>query len=187
MVVQLAPCHPPQHTLFRLPVPQQLSARPLLLTRSGRHTAGAGAAGTVALAVGPLERPLDGRIEVQRILALAEQLHHRLAVHQLVQALRRHVHVDVRRLRAVHVQRDPVACKAQRQRAQRGRLVHAGDGQLLGVRVRIGGQVERDARLLAIQEEAELVAKRREIDHEQGLDGDLELASRSVRETIFDG
>lgn len=175
-------------TFLRLPVAQLFPSRPLLLMRRccrrrrrcrrGRLHASHGRA--APLTIRPLKRTLHGLIEVQRILAFAEQLHHRLAVHQRVQTLRADVDVDVRRLQAVDKQRDPIAGEAERQRAQRGRLVHADDGKVLGMRVRIGGNVECDFRLFAIEEEAELVLERGEVDHEEGLDGDLELSPRSV-------
>lgn len=129
------------------------------------------------LAITPLKRSLDRHIKMQRILSFAEQLHNWF-VHQLVQADQSHVQIQMRRLGAVHKQRNAIARKVQRQRANGRRFVDAQHRKVLGMRDGVGGNVERDLSLFAVQEEGELVLERRKVDHEQRLDGDLELATR---------
>lgn len=44
----------------------------------------------------------------------------------------------------------------------------------------VGSNIESDLGLFSVQKEGELVLERREVDHEEGFDGDLEFASRAV-------
>lgn len=44
----------------------------------------------------------------------------------------------------------------------------------------VGSNIESDLGLFSVQKEGELVLERREVDHEESFDGDLEFASRAV-------
>lgn len=106
------------------------------------------------------------------------QLDHRI-IHLGVQLGQIHVDVVMRARLAVHVECDPVLGELQRQGANGARLIDVGYLEVPRLRGPIGTDVEGNPLLLAVQEEGHLVLQHGKVDHEQGLDGYVQLATRS--------
>lgn len=80
---------------------------------------------------------------------------------------------------AVHMQRDPILRELQRQRSYGARLIDVGYLKVAWLCRPIGADVQCDTLLLAIQEEGHLVLQHGEVDHEQCLNRNVQLATWS--------
>lgn len=101
-------------------------------------------------------------------------------IHLGVELRQTHVNVvDSARL-AVHMERDAILGELQRQRSYGAGLIDVGYLKVAWLCRTVGTDVQRDALLLAVQEEGHLVLQHGKVDHEQRLNRNVQLATGST-------